>query len=420
MNEIIEKWKHAIYEKDVTLVETLFTQHPELANHVNDQIFDFDRSAVHCCRENLPLIDLLMDHGADLNLKSGWWAGGFGILEGLSPESAQPLIERGAVVDIWAAVGLNDRAKVRALLEADPTLITAKGGDGKHPLHDAQDVEMVDYLVSQGAHVNARCLDHHSTAAQYQIGNRKVVYRLLDHGTELDVFMAAVLGDVDILRQCLNADPSCSDARLGVGRWTNEAGGDIYNWTIGHDMTPQQVARIHGNEEVLRLLLEHASPTRQLMDAIWIADRKQVDQRLQENEQLLDHLGMDDRRALSRAAWWYEPQAVQLMLELGFDPHVAGIHNSTPLDRAAFHGYADIIEMLLSHDSDPPVHIKNEFGGTPLGACLYGFKHGWETGHPQDHVKSVKLLVDAGSEVEDYQLGMGNQEIEAILQEAKK
>jgi hypothetical protein len=27
---------------------------------------------------NLPLLDLLLAHGADLNLKTAWWAGGFG------------------------------------------------------------------------------------------------------------------------------------------------------------------------------------------------------------------------------------------------------------------------------------------------------------------------------------------------------
>ena len=46
-------------------------------------------------------------YGADLNLKSEWWAGGFGLLEhGCTPEQAAPLIARGAIVDIFAAAHL--------------------------------------------------------------------------------------------------------------------------------------------------------------------------------------------------------------------------------------------------------------------------------------------------------------------------
>ncbi len=274
---------------------------------------------------------------------------------------------------------------------------------------------MVDCLVAAGADVNARCVDHGSTAAQYQIRNHEVVYRLLEHGSEFDVFMAAVLDDVPLFRQCLAIDPNCCNSRLGRFPWTSHAKGNIYQWKIGHDYTPQQAAREHGHKAVLKLLIEHASETTRFMDAIWIADRREVDRMLAENKNLLKELNRENLEALARAAWWYNPDAVELMLESGFDPHLTGVHNSTPLDRAAFHGYADIIQLLLTHDPDPPVHFKNEFGGTPLSACIYGLRHGWVTGNPQDHVKSVRLLLEAGSPVEDDLLGTGNEEIDAML-----
>jgi hypothetical protein len=40
-------------------------------------------------------------------------------------------------------------------------------------------------------------------------------------------------------------------------------------------------------------------------------------------------------------------------------------HRSTPFDRASFHGYADIVEMLLTLDPNPSLSQHNEFGGTP-------------------------------------------------------
>lgn len=69
----------------------------------------------------------------------------------------------------------------------------------------------------------------------------------------------------------------------------------------------------------------------------------------------------------------------------------------TALDRATFHGYVDIVGMLLEYDSDPPLDRKNEFGGTPLDACLYSFRHGWKTGHPQDHFRTIPHLLNAGA-----------------------
>ena len=104
-----------------------------------------------------------------------------------------------------------------------------------------------------------------------------------------------------------------------------------------------------------------------------------------------------------------------MMLHLGFDPHQVGVHDSSPLDRAAFHGYADIIELLLRHDPEPPIHGKNEFGATPLVACLYGLNHGWKTGHPQDHVRTARLLIEAGSTVSGRLLGMGNVETDKMI-----
>ena len=70
-------------------------------------------------RKNLPMLDVLLEYGADLNLKSNWWAGPFGLLEwDITPEEAAPLIARGAIVDIFAAAHLGMVDRVRELIEA--------------------------------------------------------------------------------------------------------------------------------------------------------------------------------------------------------------------------------------------------------------------------------------------------------------
>lgn len=408
----IELWKNAILEGDVDKVRSLMVDNPDLANRVNDQVFSFDRSAVFACRENLEMVDLLLKYGADLNQKTGWGAGGFGILEDVSADVAEPLIDRGAKVDIWAAVSLNRIAGTRQLLADDPRLILARGGDGKHPLHYARTVEMVDVLVNAGADVNARDVDHTSTPLQYLIENEPVVRRLLKHGADADVFAAAALGDLGLLTTRLGSNPDEANDRLGTGQWS----GSIYNWKLGHDLTPLDVARERGHADVLRKLLETCSVERQLTDALWNDERDRVDQLVNEHPALMADLSQDARELLASAVWWYRPPTVQKMLELGFDPHVTGAHESTPLDRAAFHGYADMVAMLLTHDPDPPLEARNEFGGTPVATCIYGFNHGWTTGHPQDHFETIRLLLDAGAPRPSKTGLTGDERINALLE----
>ena len=61
--------------------------------------------------------------GADINAKSRWWAGGFGLLHNAPPELAAYAIERGAVVDVHAAARLGLMDRLRELVLADPALV---------------------------------------------------------------------------------------------------------------------------------------------------------------------------------------------------------------------------------------------------------------------------------------------------------
>ncbi len=407
----LDRWMAAVQRGDTAEVRALFAQHPELADHVNEPRFAFGSPALFACRHNLELVDLLIAHGADLNRKTDWWAGGFGILEGIEESAARPLIERGAKVDIWAAVSLGHLQRAQEILDEDPSLVRARGGDGKHPIHYAASPEMVDLLVDRGADVNAKDIDHKSTPVQYLVTSEPAVRRLLEYGAEADIFLAAALGDLEIAKHCLALDPRATEVRLGTGDWE----GHIYNWTLGHDLTPQDVAREKGHQAVLDLLLEHCSVERRLAYVVWHGDEHAVHELVQADAEIVDRMMRLEPALMAQAAWWYRPTAVGLLIELGFDPHLTGVHDSTPLDRAAFHGYSDIIRTLLDGDPEPPVSFRNEFGGTPLGACVYGSINGWHTGHPQDHVESARLLIEAGCSFSTEWLPTGNDEIDALM-----
>jgi hypothetical protein len=99
------------------------------------------------------------------------------------------------------------------------------------------------------------------------------------------------------------------------------------------------------------------------------------------------------------------------------DPHLPGVHDSTPRDHAAFHGYADLIAVLRQHEPDPPLAFKNEFGGTPLGCCVHAWAGGWsgDTGLAHDYPRSVQLLLQAGSIFDATWLPTGNDDVDVQL-----
>ena len=68
---------------------------------------------------------------------------------------------------------------------------------------------------------------------------------------------------------------------------------------------------------------------------------------------------------LIHAAWTGKADVVALMASLGFDLHIADDDRMTPLHAAAFHGFADVIRILLEADENPPLDKLNGYGGTP-------------------------------------------------------
>ncbi len=115
---------------------------------------------------NIALVDVLLGHGADITARSTWWAGGFGILEyNVTLAQAQPLIERGAPITAWRHAGLGMLDELKKIVAARPEALNERGGDGKTPLHCASSRDIIEFLVSQGADLEARDVDHASTPA---------------------------------------------------------------------------------------------------------------------------------------------------------------------------------------------------------------------------------------------------------------
>ncbi len=413
-----ELFKAAVEAGDVDHVRQLLQSHPVLVSKINEPMFGFGSSAVHVARTSLELLDLLLAHGADLNARTSWDKGGFGVLEQVDPDEAAPLIARGARIDVWAAANLGITAALAALIAGDPSLVHAKGGDGKRPLHFARTVEIARSLLDHGAEIDALDEDHDSTPAQHLIGDRPdVAGFLVTQGARSDLLLAAALGDLALVRRHLDADPSAIAMRVDQDWFpmidTAPNGGHIYQWTLGFHVSAFDVARKRGHAEVLDLLLKRAGPLDRLLDALWCGDDARADATLAADPQLVARAPEKALRQVADAARNNNLDAVRAMLRRGFPVTALSQHGGLPLHWAAFHGNADMVEDVLRYN--PPIDAQDcQFHGTAMGWLVHGALNPWgfSTGR---HGDCAHLLLDAGARVDAASLPTGHDAIDRVL-----
>jgi ankyrin repeat protein len=394
----------AISANDVAVVRQLLEGHPGLRQRLNDPLAGLSFGATALLGAlpsgNREMIDVLLRAGADINQRSHWWAGGFGVLDH-DGELAPFLIDRGAVVDVHAAARLGMRDRLEALLEADPSRVGARGGDGQTPLHVAATVEIADLLLDRGADIDAVDVDHESTAAQYLVRRHpEVARRLVERGCRTDILLAAALGDLALVRRHLDADPACIYMNVSAEFFPMRdprAGGTICIWTLGARKTPWLVAREFGHEDVLALLRERSPAELHLAQACELGDETAVRELLARSPDGARGLTAAARRRVADAAESNDGRAVRLMLDAGWPVDVRGSSGATPLHFAAWHGNVDMARAILARR--PPLELRDEeYDATPLGWAFHGSRFGWNRA-AGDHAGVVQLLLDAGAVV---------------------
>jgi hypothetical protein len=369
------------------------------------------------------MVDVLIENGLDLGAVSEWWAPGFW-LEEISTIVAEHLVERGATPTPHAAAALGLAVHLRAMLDDQPQLVHAKGGDGCRPLHFARNVVIAQLLLERGAAIDARDDDHDSTPAQWRIRAAPDVTRfLLQHGATPDIFMAAGLNDLDLARKLIEREPACMTYRIGhnsgpfPGIGWHKRGGTIYQWTLGFNQSPQEVARARGFEDMFNLLMEHTPVRAKFLIACMLADRPLAQDLAKLNPKLVSDLGDEDRGLLAKSCWEtnLNIEAVRLMLDLGFPIGAPEFnHGYMPLHNAAWAGDPRLVELLLRRGH--PVAARDPaFNATPLGwaihSCVVAKRH------PEgDFPQVVRLLLDAGTPIDPNMYPTGDSEIDGVLQ----
>jgi ankyrin repeat protein len=404
----LKAWTEAIKANQADRVAELLRDHRELKSKLNDPLpgFGFGCTALFGAveRSNQKMIEILLQAGADINQRTHWWAGTFGVLDEAAHRDRAPwlapfLIERGALVDVHAAVQLSMLEKLKEMLSANPDLVHARGGDGQTPLHFAPTVPIAEYLLDHGADINARDIDHESTPAQYMVRDRPAVARyLVKRGCQTDILLAAALGDSELVRKHLEADPAC--LRMSVSeeyfpKQDSRAGGTIYIWTLGWHRTAHLLAHEFGHPEALRLLMESSPAELKLAVACELGDRESLRTLLSDHPNLVQTLSDDDRSRLVWAAQNNNNHGVALMLEAGWPVGVRGQDGATSLHWAGFHGNPEMVRELLRHQAPLETRDQN-YDGAPLDWAIYGSVHGWQRGKG-DYAGVVETLLQAGA-----------------------
>ena len=381
---------------------------------VNDPTFAFGQRAAHIAAKNEQMLGALLDAGADVDLKSEWENGPFTVLDNADEQTARYLLARGATLTANVASRLGWFDDLKRLIEADPSLVHARGGDGQQPLHQAKTVAIADYLLDRGAGIDVPCIDHQTMAAQYALVDRPdVCQRLLERGATPDIYMAARLGDMALATGLIDAEPECVSARIHEPGYAPVPPLHIYCWTLGFGLSPHDVARKYAHANVAELLAARSPARVRLMTALLAGDEPAARAVLTAEPSLLTSLAPKEHGHLAQAIFYEHFAAAELILRLGFDPAAPGVDGGTALHAACWVGNVQMVERLLERggvglDARDPTHQS-----TPLGWTAFGSVHRRARG--ADYPAVAQRLVAAGADI----TAVGNKDNRSLLSMAQ-
>ena len=218
--------------------------------------------------------------------------------------------------------------------------------------------------------------------------------------------MAAALGDADLARRHLDADPQCIRVRVNeefFPKHNPKSGGTIYQWMLGFHVSPHEVAKQFGHEQVYQLLMNHSPSDVKLLASCWAGDEPTVKSLLRDHPDVAASLLNAYARQIADAARNNNLAAVRLMLAAGLPADARGQHGGTPLHWAAFHGNAEMAREILRFH--PSLECKDtDYNATPLGWAIHGSENGWycRTGN---YPATVELLLEAGAQLPETTKG---------------
>ena len=331
------EWFNAIKNDDQELVRDKVKKDPSLLQAFDYNAFGGTPITIICSTERKEMIDLLIDLGADINRKSDWPMGPWNpvqiALNHGDEEMANHLVSRGAAIGVHEAAGLDMPAMLDDILRLHPEKVHDRGGDGCTPLHFATSIQVVDRLLSYGAELDARDIDHHSTAAQYLAQHKPLIAKyLFDRGAQADIFSVVLIGDEERFDQMVQTNPELLQNKINQETFPPGAEFDVHNiltFIVGLNANLLHTAAVGSQLNLLEKLVTLGIE----IDSTG---------------------GYDDSTALHMAAWRNDLPVAEKLIKLGasIDKRSGKIHNNTPAGWAIVGGSAEVFCYLIDQGAE--------------------------------------------------------------------
>ena len=356
----------AVENNDIDALKHLLAIDKTLRSQIDAPWFSFDAPAIvfAAASGNRELIKVLLDAGANIDVKSSWWAGGTSALQhaagsmlSYNSELAEYLIKRGATIDAHAAAGLDMADTLEAMIRENPDVVNAPGCDGMSPLHFAATPRIAERLLAHGANINLRDRDHYGTPAQWTMRRRPEVCRyLLEQGAEADIVLYCAMGDVERARAEFQKDSELLKLRINV----KSSKGYVIPALKSPDPDSPQTDEVPGGH----VYAYQVGPTMPLLEIA-----------LQSKQSAIVDLLIDSGYEINLRDWYVlvgqGPKRfdtlVKGFLAKGWDINTLQKHRHgmwTPLHWLAQRGLTEGIACLLANGADP--NVKDDKGRTPM------------------------------------------------------
>jgi ankyrin repeat protein len=355
----------AVENGDVETVKNLLASDQTLIAHIDAPWFSFDAPAIVFAASsgNRELIDVLLSTGADIDVKSSWWAGGTSALQHAAGSMlsynrglAEYLIEQGAAVDAHSAAGLDMYEALAELIRKNREIVNAPGSDGMAPLHFAATPRIAELLLRHGADINLRDRDHNGTPAQWTMLSRpEVCQYLLDQGAESDVILYCVTGDVDRARAELQENPALLDLRI-----RSEPPEGYAVASLRRSRHSEAVDAVPGGH----VYIYKVRPTTPLLEVALYAKQPVIIEMLMECGY---QIKLREWYMIVGQGRCYMDRLVKTFLERGWDINARQKHRRgtwAPLHWLAQRGLTHGISCLLENGADP--NVTDDKGRMPL------------------------------------------------------